>query len=324
MDLVSFIPGVGPTASFSPGATTPPPFNVAHTGLTDGTGPTNASNNMAEIYNRLLLQIQATIVASGLTPDPNNWTQLPEAIVAFINTALNAYSGTVVTQPQFDRDTSIATTEFVQRALGNYRGIAAIATSQTITASDAGRVFYVTSAGVTITLNPAGLIPGAAYTFITSAADPSTLTLSTGQFRPQGIWGSGSSVTLKARSQYTFVWDGNNMQSVNAGGANDQTYYNLADVGYIKLESGFMIQWGYDVVPIGETTRTISFGVSFPNTCKSVSLTGRNDGTTITNNNIPQLVSTTASSFVYINQGIAEPTTPIQPNQGVHWIAIGH
>ena len=60
-------------------------ISVAHTGLTDGTGPTNASNNMAEIYNRLLLQIQATIVASGLTPDPNNWTQLPEAIVQVIS-----------------------------------------------------------------------------------------------------------------------------------------------------------------------------------------------------------------------------------------------
>ena len=85
MDLVSFIPGVGPTADFTPGASTPAPFNVTHTGLTDGTGPLDSSKNMAEIYNRLLLQVASVIVKSGIPINNANWTQLGEAVQAMVN-----------------------------------------------------------------------------------------------------------------------------------------------------------------------------------------------------------------------------------------------
>jgi len=80
MNLISHIPGVGPTAAFNPGPSTPAPWNVPHTGATDGTGPASATKNMAEIYNRLLLQMAATIQVSGLAIDNNNWAQLAEAV----------------------------------------------------------------------------------------------------------------------------------------------------------------------------------------------------------------------------------------------------
>ncbi|MDP3228529.1 MAG: hypothetical protein Q8N13_11210 [Acidovorax sp.] len=80
MNLISHIPGVGPTALFNPGVATPAPWNVAHTGATDGSGPATATKNMAEIYNRLLLQVAATIQKSGLAIDNTNWTQLAEAV----------------------------------------------------------------------------------------------------------------------------------------------------------------------------------------------------------------------------------------------------
>lgn len=82
MNLIGHIPGVGPTALFNPGVATPAPWNVAHTGATDGTGPANATKNMAEIYNRMLLQVAATIQQAGLAIDNTNWAQLPAAIVA--------------------------------------------------------------------------------------------------------------------------------------------------------------------------------------------------------------------------------------------------
>lgn len=90
LDLVSFVAGVGPTASFTPGGSTPAPLNVTHTGLTDGTGPTTASNNMAEIYNRLMLQVASVIVKSGLSIDNNNWTQLGDAVQAIANASAGA------------------------------------------------------------------------------------------------------------------------------------------------------------------------------------------------------------------------------------------
>lgn len=79
MDLLSHIPGVNVTGSFTPGAATPSPFNVAHVGGIDGTGPNNATKNMAEIYNRLLLDRAALIQMAGLSIDNTNWVQAAQA-----------------------------------------------------------------------------------------------------------------------------------------------------------------------------------------------------------------------------------------------------
>lgn len=87
MDLVSFVPSVGATASFTPGSSTPAPYNVSHIGLTDGVSPATASLNQAEIYNRILLQIASAIAGSGLTVDNNNWAQLGQAMAAYAATS---------------------------------------------------------------------------------------------------------------------------------------------------------------------------------------------------------------------------------------------
>ena len=84
MDLITHIPGIANSALFTPGPNTTPPWNVAHTGLTDGTSPNNATKNMAEIYNRFLLERAAIIQKAGLTIDNQNWVQLAEAIEALI------------------------------------------------------------------------------------------------------------------------------------------------------------------------------------------------------------------------------------------------
>lgn len=85
MDLLSHVPGVNVTGSFTPGANTPAPFNVAHVGGVDGTGPQNATKNMAEIYNRLLLERAAVILKAGLAIDNENWVQMAEAIEKLID-----------------------------------------------------------------------------------------------------------------------------------------------------------------------------------------------------------------------------------------------
>lgn len=104
MDLISFIPGVGPTALFSPGPTTPAPFNVNHRGATDGTSPQTATNNMAEIYNRVLLQIAATISASGISIDNDNWAQLPDAIKALAQSIISPSLSGLVTASTYNAD----------------------------------------------------------------------------------------------------------------------------------------------------------------------------------------------------------------------------
>lgn len=81
MDLLSHVLGVNITGSFTPGANTASPYNVAHTGGVDGTGPNNATKNMAEIYNRFLLDRAALIQKAGLSIDNANWIQMAEAVV---------------------------------------------------------------------------------------------------------------------------------------------------------------------------------------------------------------------------------------------------
>ena len=115
MDLISHIPGVGPTASFTPGGNTPAPFNTTHVGVTDGTSPGTASKNMAEIYNRLMLQVASVIVKSGLTIDNANWAQLGTAVQNIANGSvqslgisgqtLSISGGNSVTLPDADNQT---------------------------------------------------------------------------------------------------------------------------------------------------------------------------------------------------------------------------
>ena len=76
LDLASYVSGVNVTALFTPGVGTPATFAGPHTGMTDGVSVATSSRNMAEIYNRLNLQIAATIVNSGLTYDPVSYTHL--------------------------------------------------------------------------------------------------------------------------------------------------------------------------------------------------------------------------------------------------------
>lgn len=102
MDLISFVSGIGPTAAFTPGANTPAPYNVSHTGATDGSSPSTSTNNMAEIMNRLLLQVAAVISGSGLTIDNLNWTQLLAAVRKIALDTTNA--GAYVTLAQYATD----------------------------------------------------------------------------------------------------------------------------------------------------------------------------------------------------------------------------
>jgi hypothetical protein len=323
MDLVSFIPGVGPTSAFSPGATTPPPFNVSHTGLTDGSSPSTASNNMAEIYNRILLNLASVIVKAGLTPDHNNWAQLATGVETIANNVLSGFTSTIVTPPQFDDSTKIATTQFVHRALGNTAGVIGISGSPfSVSAAYAGYTLVVLDGGGVVNIDPTGMKNGSVLSIIAHPTSNTTLVLQGGaQYRPIEMFPGATSYLLRARSQIQLVWDGTYFYPLQGGAANIRTLTG-GDFGYMRLENGVMLQWGVDGTGIGETSRSVSFNTTFSSSAMSVMLVGKNLSS-IVNNNIPQLVSMSSSSFTYFNQGIAEPTQPITDNHGVYWFAIG-
>lgn len=96
LDLISHVPGAGNYALFTPGPNTSAPLNVPHIGGVDGTDRNTATQNVAQIYNRLMLQVAAVIYTSGLTIDPDNWTQLAQAVQAM---AASASAGALAAVP---------------------------------------------------------------------------------------------------------------------------------------------------------------------------------------------------------------------------------
>jgi len=139
MDLVTHIPGIANSASFTPGANTPAPYNVTHTGLTDGTSPGTASKNQAEIYNRWLLTQAAVITQAGLTIDNTNWTQMATAITTLAAAGGGGSSNT-----------------FTTIAVAGQTSVAADTTTDTLTLVAGTNVTITTDASTdTITINAA-------------------------------------------------------------------------------------------------------------------------------------------------------------------------
>lgn len=113
------------------------------------------------------------------TPTPSATTQITQ------NTATNVFTdgaqnvrqvgglGSVSTAPQFDNSTALATTAFVQRALGNFSGGTTTNASATLTAANVGQTYTFTGSapGQTLTLPAASaIVNGGVITLINQAS----------------------------------------------------------------------------------------------------------------------------------------------------------
>lgn len=100
-------------------------------------------------------EIMAVIAAAGIAPSDANLAQLLAALRS---------AGVFQTPTQYDGTTKPATTEFVQRALGNTRGAVGYSVSATLGDADVGKLVSLGGSGAkTLTLpNPAGRV-GCAY-----------------------------------------------------------------------------------------------------------------------------------------------------------------
>lgn len=92
--LIDHIANHGSDGSTTIGANTPAPYAGANvTGFIDGTGPQNASKNMAEFYNRQVFAYKHLLESAGIVFDPANWAQMTQAVYAIANYASNSGSG---------------------------------------------------------------------------------------------------------------------------------------------------------------------------------------------------------------------------------------
>ena len=221
-------------------------------------------------YHMIMEELMAVISAAGIEPAQGNLTQLLTALRS---------AGVFQTAPQFDNDTSVATTEFVQRALGNMAGFEIFTASQVLNAASAGKYLIFTSSGsLTCTLpNPSGL-PVGTRIYVESSGGGSLAVSASGGADFAGP-NSGSSplstVTLRSGVSAEFI-----VQSATryrfVGGSGDVF---LASSGYQKLPSGLIIQWGGGITGIGGSD--FSFPIAFPNACRQATISPGTSGANV-------------------------------------------
>ncbi|WP_347929110.1 phage tail protein [Pseudomonas helvetica] len=213
--------------------------------------------------NSVTQEILSVVQAAGLTPDEASNNQLLGALRS---------SNLFVTPPQFDAGKSVATSEFVQRALGNYAGSRGISASEQLTVADVGRSIGLGGmTSYTVTLPDVNAVPaGAVISLHCRASSVVTVASNSGaQITPQGAM--LNSMTMTAGENATFVKESGVWTVYGTASLKYATLFAgvTGASGYQKYPSGNMDQWGYGMTDAnGEMY--VTFPVSFPNACVSV------------------------------------------------------
>jgi hypothetical protein len=226
----------------------------------------------------------AVMVTAGTTYADTLWRLTTDGAISIGSTALTftcltentALLGnpTAPTAAQFDADTSLATTEFVQRALGNSRGFVGLTANTTLSAAHAGMDIYAstTGAAITLTLPAANALPaGARFNIINTGvndvivqrAGSDTIVLNNTTNAVTSVTlRAGDSIVLNSLGTGALWYHGGGTAQFGRAGAFGSS---LGSSGWQRLPSGLIVQWG---VFTGQSTT--SFPISFPTACNSV------------------------------------------------------
>lgn len=191
--------------------------------------------------------------------------------------ALLKYAGVMsgpnwTTPPLFDDSKALATTSFVQRALGNASGVKPLDVATTLLPADGGKeiaLFGSSTFSVTLPL-ASGLIPG--WRVTVSSVNTGVITFIAQGGSPMSMGSTDTpSLPVKAGDTAEILWNGLSWRI--AGGS--QLKYSPAFAssmlpnGSQKLPSGLIMQWGYQNLPASATT-TYSYPIAFTNGCLSI------------------------------------------------------
>jgi len=264
-------------------------------------------------------------LAFGQGSSANSLTLNPGEAVQFVSNGVNGWVSagqtltTGVTPAQFDSSGKLATTAFVQQALGSFSGDRGVAATGvlTLTPADVGKRIEL-GAGAIATLPLCSSIPKGAVIFV--SASPAVMNAviqrqgsnDTIAFNNSGAY---TSYTLGAGCDVLLVNDG----GIWRGHLGTETLRtsnlfsnSLQSSGYQKLPSGLIIQWGY-ANGSASTDITVTMPIAFPNKFASVAFAG--DYTVGSG-----LVAAVAC---WIN-GPSSFTSRSTVSVSTHWIAIGY
>lgn len=216
----------------------------------------------SKLINKALRQ--TSLIAAGIAEyiadnQANNVTDAltPQNIADYLQAAITGALG--VTPPQFDNDTSLATTAFVQRALGNASGFKNLGAGTTaLTAADAGKFCLLAQAGTIATL-PLGstLSPGVCFQFGNGTSNGAGTVQRSGTDPIYIADSLVSSISVNGGETLSLFWTGALWFAISGSAtlykASTAFGSSLAASGYQKLPSGLIIQWG-----VGTTSGTAS------------------------------------------------------------------
>lgn len=193
----------------------------------------------------------------------NSWSPWIEG--AAVDSPIFTGSPKAPTASKFDASKLLATTEFVQSALGNLPGDPLLVTANTVlTAAQAGNLFIASNA-ITITLPAiAGVVNGSTYHFLCTGG--SVQIKGNGSEVIQGL--SGANIYKPLLGEKVSITKRNNAWYLSGGGVGAESFTsNLVASGWMKFPSGLVMQW----MPVTTTVFSNGFNlatlpIAFPNT----------------------------------------------------------
>ena len=241
---------------------------------------------------------------------------------AYAPLASPAFTGapTAPTPAQFDNDVSLATTAFVQRALGNFQGSYSQSTTATLTAENAGSICNAFNS-ITLTLPLGASVPaGATYKINNAGAGVVSVVANAGNSLYAIGNGTPRSFNLQSGDELTIAYVGGNTWyawgSAQLGFSIGQFGSSLAANGYQKLPSGLIIQWGSGSTA-ADGSIAVTFPIAFPTACVGIHGTHSGSGLAAMIEVGSTRSTTGVTTKTFNDLGATSAGWP------VHWLAIG-
>ena len=196
------------------------------------------------------------------------------------------YSGVMsgpnwTTAPQFDNTTKLATTAFVQRALGSFRSTVYSTTGGNLSNANVGQYIATSAAGATYVLPPSSGLGssavGASITFNNISNANITITTPASDVMVIGNSYSQTTITLSTGGEITLAYDGGVTWFVSGTGAlpySDMFAHDFnGSIIYQKFPGGNIMQGGVVTYNTANTWQVYSYPKPFGSPYSIITLT---------------------------------------------------
>lgn len=194
----------------------------------------------------------------------------PAALATIFTNSLGGVSA--ITQPQFDNSTKIATTAFVQRALGNLANSQGYAVNTALTNANVGGIVVPTAGSLGFTLPAVSGLPNGAQITFDGNTYGCVIARQGSDVINAGSAGAVSSLSLEANDTAILTVVGG-VWTLTGGELHQGVSSSFSKLfttnGWAMQPNGLIMQWGQDSVSSSSSstghTNTINLSIPWPN-----------------------------------------------------------